>query len=221
MGVMMRKVVFMIDGWFMRKRIYTLKTFYYSGPEIRKYCLKHLRPDDYLYRIFYYDTEPLLKKGHNPISKKAIDFSKTPVAIEQQRLFESIKKTPNFALRLGKTVWKNNEWVLDPEKFKSLVQKEISINDLSENDVRPLIEQKAVDMKIGLDIALIAMKRIADLLVIITGDADIVPALKFARREGMQVCLDPLRNPIQPELSEHVDFVDSKIPPASTGKASP
>jgi uncharacterized LabA/DUF88 family protein len=197
MGAMMRRVVFMIDGWFMRKRIYTLKAFYYSGPGIRKYCLKHLRPDDYLYRIFYYDTEPLLKKGHNPISKKAIDFGQTPVAIEQQRLFESIKKTPNFALRLGKTVWKNSEWVLDPEKFKSLVQKEISINDLSENDVRPLIEQKAVDMKIGLDIALIAMKRIADLLIIITGDADIVPALKFARREGMQVCLETLRAPVQ------------------------
>lgn len=66
----MRKVVFMIDGWFMRKRIYRLKTFYYSGPEIRKYCLRHLKQNDYLYRIFYYDTEPLEKKGHNPISKK-------------------------------------------------------------------------------------------------------------------------------------------------------
>jgi uncharacterized LabA/DUF88 family protein len=66
-----------------------------------------------------------------------------------------------------------------------------------------------------------SLSRIRDLLIIITGDADIVPALKFARREGMQVCLDPLRNPIQPELSEHVDFVDSKIPLASPGQASP
>jgi uncharacterized LabA/DUF88 family protein len=33
------------------------------------------------------------------------------------------------------------------------------------------------------------MKRLADLLIIITGDADIVPALKLARREGMQVGL--------------------------------
>jgi len=49
-------------------------------------------------------------------------------------------------------------------------------------------------------------------LIIITGDADIVPALKFARREGMQVGLDPLRNHIQPELSEHVDFIATKIP---------
>jgi hypothetical protein len=39
-----------------------------------------------------------------------------------------------------------------------------------------------------------------------------VPALKFARREGMQVGLDPLRHPIRPELSEHVDFIATNIP---------
>jgi len=66
-------------------------------------------------------------------------------------------------------------------------------------------------MKMGLDIALIATKKLADLLIIITGDADIVPALKFARREGMQVGLDPLRKQVRPELTEHVDFINSKV----------
>ena len=93
--------------------------------------------------------------------------------------------------------------------MKSLLEKKITVDDLTENDFRPLIEQKAVDMKLGLDITYIATKRLSDLLVIITGDADIVPALKFARREGMQVCLDPLWHPIRPELSEHVDFIST------------
>ncbi len=209
----MRKVVFMIDGWFMRKRVYLLKSFFYSGPEIRKYCVKHLRQNDYLYRIFYYDTAPLDKKGHNPISGKAIDFKNTPVAKAQLELFDSIKRTPNFALRLGKTIWRDNAWTLDQRKFHDLLKKTITVDDLTEDDVRPLIEQKAVDMKMGMDIALISSKKLADLLVLITGDADVVPALKQARREGMQVCLDPLRNPIQPELSEHVDFIETKIRP--------
>ena len=95
----MRRVVFIIDGWFMRKRIYRLKAFKYSGPEIRKYCVKHLKEGDYLYRIFYYDTEPLDKTGHNPVTGKPINFGKTQVAIEQKELFNSIRKTPNFALR--------------------------------------------------------------------------------------------------------------------------
>jgi uncharacterized LabA/DUF88 family protein len=206
----MSKVVFMIDGWFMRKRIYKLKSFHYDGPNIRKYCCRHLKPEDQLYRIFYYDTEPLDKKGHNPISKKPIDFKKTQVAEAQYNLLDSIKRTPNFALRLGKTIWKNNSWVLASEKLDALISKKITIDDLTEHDVRPLIEQKAVDMKIGLDIASIATKRLADTLIIITGDADIVPALKLARQEGMIVGLDPLWNPIQPELSEHVDFISSK-----------
>lgn len=207
----MRKVVFMIDGWFMRKQIYKFKAFYYKGEEIRKYCLKHLKKDDYLYRIFYYDTEPLDKKGHKPITKSAIDFSTTPIAKAQRVLLESIKHTPNFALRLGKTVWKNNEWILSDTKLKALLAKQITVDDLTDDDFRPFIEQKAVDMKIGLDITHIATKRLADLLVIITGDADIVPVLKAARREGMQVCLDPLRNPIRAELSEHVDMIASYI----------
>jgi uncharacterized LabA/DUF88 family protein len=207
----MRKVVFVIDGWFMYKTISRLKKFTYCGPEIRKYCKKHLRSGDYLYRIFYYDTEPLDKKGHNPITKKIVDFGKTPVANNQNLLFESIKKTPNFALRLGKTVWQNNEWIISPRKVKDLLNKKITIDELKENDVIPLIRQKAVDMKIGLDITNIATKKIADLVVIITGDADIVPVLKYARREGMQVCLDPLRHPVRPELAEHVDFITSYI----------
>ena len=206
----MRRVVFMIDGWFMRKRIYRLKTFYYCGPEIRKYCLKHVRETDGLYRIFYYDTQPLEKKGHNPITGKAVDFGNTSVAIAQRKLLESIKSTPNFALRLGKTVWKNNEWILRPAKLKDLINKKISIDDLKEEDFVPLIKQKAVDIKMGLDIAWIATKKLADLLILISGDADIVPVLKFSRREGMQVGLDPLRNPIQSDLAEHVDFIDSK-----------
>ena len=207
----MSKMVFMIDGWFMRKRIYQLKAFYYNGPNIRNYCMHFLSDADNLYRIFYYDTEPLMEKGHNPITCSFIDFGKTHVALQQKELFASLRRTPNFALRLGKTIWRNNNWILRPEKIKHLISKRITVDNLSENDVHPQIEQKAVDMKIGLDITLIAMKKLADLLIIVTGDADIVPALKLARREGMQVGLDPLGCPIQPELQEHVDFVATKI----------
>lgn len=207
----MRKVVFVIDGWFMRKRIYTLKSFFYNGPNIRKYCLKHLRPGDILYRIFYYDTKPLTLQGHNPITNKAINFAKTQVAEQQAALLETLKETPNFALRLGETVWRDKAWIVHPQKLKALLKKKITVDDLKETDVYPVFEQKTVDMKIGLDIAYMAEKKVADLLIIITGDSDIVPALKFARREGMQVGLDPLLSHVRPILKEHVDFMGSKL----------
>ena len=208
-----RKVVFMIDGWFMWHRVRALKAFSYNGAEIRNYCIKHLRKGDQLYRIFYYDTNPLTMKAHNPISKNLIDFSTTSVAKAQTRLLESIKTTPNFALRLGETVWRNQDWLLKPEIFNELLNKKKTFEDITAEDLKPRIEQKAVDMKIGIDISLIAMKKLADLLIIITGDSDMVPALKLARREGMQVLLDPMRKHIRPELGEHVDYIHTKIPP--------
>jgi len=207
----MRRVVFVIDGWFMRKRIYKLKSFFYNGENIRKYCFSHLREGDTLYRIFYYDTEPLNMKGTNPISKKTVDFRTTKVAVKQNALLDSIKRTPNFALRLGQTEWTMRDWELKSGALKALLNKTITVDQLTENDISPRIGQKAVDMKIGLDIAFMATKGVADLLIIITGDSDIVPALKFARREGMQVGLDSLHSPIKAQLSEHIDFWNTKV----------
>ncbi len=208
----MRKVAFIIDGWFMRKRIFSMKSFLYTGPEIRKYCKQHLKEEDSIYRIFYYDTEPIRAKGHNPVSKEFIDFGQTPVAKRQDEFLRTIKRTPNFALRLGKSEWQNRNWMLRPGKLRDLLTRSIKVDDLTENDVVPHIEQKAVDMKMGMDIALLAMKKQADVLIVISGDADIVPALKLARREGMIVGLDPLWHPIKDDLAEHVDFIATHVP---------
>ena len=201
----------MIDGWFMKKRINNLKPFSYDGKNIRDYCKKHLRKDDIIYRIYYYDTEPYTQTGNYPVSNNHVRFSTTPVAKTQNELLASIKSTPNFALRLGKTAWKKKAWILNAKKQKDLLKKKITVDDLKDTDFSPLFEQKTVDMKIGLDMALIATKKLADVVILISGDADMVPAIKLARTEGMIVGLDPLKNNISPDLEEHVDFIDSQL----------
>ncbi len=89
----MRKFAFVIDGYFMQKRVQSLKLFYYTGKDIRDYCKKHLENrDDCIYRIFYYDTGPLNYKGHNPISKKHIDFKQSDLSKRKKELrIESLK----------------------------------------------------------------------------------------------------------------------------------
>ena len=67
------------------------------------------------------------------------------------------------------------------------------------------VSQKGVDMKIGLDIASLAYKQQVDQIVLISGDSDFVSAAKLARREGIDFILDPLYNPIKPDLFEHID----------------
>ncbi len=61
-------------------------------------------------------------------------------------------------------------------------------------------------MRIGIDVATLCLKRIVDRIVLFSGDADMIPALKLARREGVRVFvvkLDPW--PLKHNLIEDSD----------------
>jgi len=75
------------------------------------------------------------------------------------------------------------------------------------NDLIPNIEQKGVDLRIGLDIARLSLGKLVDIIVVVTGDSDMVPAFKFARREGVRVYLDHLGHGVKRTLKAHVDVV--------------
>ena len=63
-------------------------------------------------------------------------------------------------------------------------------------------------MRIGLDLAALALKRLVTTVVIVTGDADMIPAMKFARREGLRVGLCRLGfSGIRRALRAHADFI--------------
>lgn len=82
--------------------------------------------------------------------------------------------------------------------------------------IRPEIRQKRVDIKIGLDVAWLASREIVDRIALVTADTDFIPAMKFARREGVQVVLVPLGMKAHPELIEHADEVrDVNLAPAT------
>lgn len=71
------------------------------------------------------------------------------------------------------------------------------------------LRQKGVDMRIGVDIASLALKRQVDTIVLVAGDSDFVPAAKLARREGIDFILDPLWQKINADLFEHIDGLHS------------
>jgi uncharacterized LabA/DUF88 family protein len=64
-------------------------------------------------------------------------------------------------------------------------------------------------MKLGLDITSLAYKQQVDQIILIAGDSDFVPAAKLARKEGIDFVLDPMWNPINPDLHEHIDGLTS------------
>lgn len=210
-------VAVLIDGGFFLKRYADL----YSGaqshtPEmiarnIHRAALRHVALDHDLRRILYYDCIPFGKIAHNPISKKAIDFSKTDIYKQRLALFEELKKKRKLALRLGH-IKSSGFWQIYPSKVKALLKGEISFSDIKDTDVFYEMRQKGIDMKIGIDIASLALKKQVNQIVLISGDEDFVPASKLARREGVDFILDPLWNHIDAHLFEHIDGLNSTSP---------
>lgn len=217
-------IAILIDGGFFLKRYFKL----YKNPkshtpaEVAKnlYTLahRHVGDDNYLYRIFYYDSVPFDKRLHNPISGKVIDFAKSDQAKFRNEFFEELKKKRKVALRLG-YLRESKNWLIRPRLTKELFKKNIAVDDLKEEDVFYELRQKGIDIKIGVDIASMAIKRLVDRIVLFSGDSDFVPAAKLARREGIDFILDPMWNPIDANLFEHIDGLKSTCPkPVKTRK---
>ena len=212
------KTAVLIDGAFF------LKSFRRAFPDrdprdaesvaktVFSVAIEHLRrakrPKDALYRIFFYDCPPIEKKMHFPISGKAVDFAKTPEAIFRRELHASLRKQRKTALRLGQ-LSDHVDWAIKAESLIRLRRGDVAWQSLQDADFQLNVKQKAVDMKVGLDIASLAYKRLVDQIVLIAGDADFVPAAKLARREGIDFILNPMGQSISPDLYEHIDGLHS------------
>lgn len=164
----------------------------------------HIGKDDELYRILVYDCPPLSRRACNPVTKRGIDFSRTPIFQFRSHLHKELLRKRKVALRLGE-LSSEGQWIIQQGATKALLSGSVTIEQLKESDVKYDIRQKGVDLRMGLDIAAITFKGLANRVVLITGDSDFVPATKMARREGIDVVLDPLWAPITPSLNEHID----------------
>ena len=222
----MRKVAILIDGGFFLKRLPSVKPGIDAhNPEtvcraVKELITSHLRQinkiarvphaRDLLYRAFYYDARPYLDKGQLPVSKRGIDYRKSDQAKFRLELFDKLRKTSSLAVRLGEVRRDPDSlWELKPKALKDLLAGRVTVDALTDAHFRPTFRQKAVDMRIGTDIASITLKKQADTIVLVAGDSDFVPASKLARREGVRVILDPLWWSVSSELFEHIDGLTS------------
>ncbi len=197
-----------------------------TAQELHRMCRRHLasrNPDEPkrdLYRIFYYDCPPLMKKMHHPLTHKAIDYSKTDTARWRLEFFEQLKTLRKVALRLG-DLSDAQTWALRPDAMKQVLAGKLTHADLRPEHIALDIRQKGVDMRLGIDIASLVYKKQVDQIVLVAGDSDFVPAAKLARREGIDFVLDPMWARIRSDLHEHIDGLRSVIPrPGTTADES-
>ena len=210
------KTAILIDGGFYRRRAQALfgeKDARSRAEELSHYCHRHLKEkheDRELYRIFYYDCPPMEKKIYHPLLKAQIDYSTTELYTWTHEFFKELKKRRKFALRLGNLSESVAHFNLRMDATKKLCAGSLRFEDITDEHFELKVEQKGVDMKIGIDIASMAYKKQVEQIILIAGDSDFVPAAKLARREGIDFILDPMGNTIKPDLQEHIDGIRSQ-----------
>lgn len=214
----MIRTAILIDGGFYRKRAKYLwgeKSAQDRAKEVMAYCQAHLRDKDgnedrQLYRVFFYDCEPIGRRSvYHQLRKSNVDLDKSDTSIWMKSFLEELKHMRKFALRLGflsQQVYYN----LRPGVTKDLCLGKRALDSLSDGDFEFNAQQKGVDMKIGIDIASLSYKHQVDQIILISGDSDFVPAAKLARREGIDFILDPMWANIRDELVEHIDGLKSQ-----------
>jgi len=155
-----------------------------------------------LLRVFYYDSPPAMGSIKNPIDGSVVNLGRTETHVRAWKLLDELELSANVALRIGEI--SVHGWQLRSQALEEISRTGRSVRA---SDLAPDIEQKGVDLRIGLDIARLSLARLVDAIVVLTGDSDMVPAFKFARREGVRVYLDHLGAPVKRELKAHVDVV--------------
>lgn len=198
---MHEKAIILLDAGFVKKKLGQFLKRFPKSDDVVDLCSQLMAAEELkeakLFRSYYYDAPSLDSTINNPIDGSEIRFSESDLYRNNRRLLDELELKPNFAVRTGALAhhgWRLRPSVLEDKKIENGELK------ITAADIMPDVKQKGVDLKIGLDIAWIALKRIASVLILVTGDSDFVPVMKFARKEGLQVMLAPLRHGVRREL---------------------
>lgn len=143
----------------------------------------------------------------NPITRQPEDIGRSPTYSRLKAFLKELTLKDNLALRMGRLGSAHVKYVLKTSAEQALLEGRKTVSQLSRQDLKLDVGQKGVDMRLGLDLVSLALKRLVDQVVIITGDSDFVPAIKIARTEGVEVILDPMGQHIADDLQEHIDRI--------------
>jgi len=196
----------LVDGAFACKRLYrALGNRHPTAHDVIAECQRvrsHAAlKGGTLLRVHYYDAPPAAGQLTNPVDGKVVNLGQSATFSRMASIHATIELSPDFALRRGEVVARG--WRLKDHALRQIVK---SHRGIKPTDVRPDLRQKGVDLRIGLDIARLSLRRLVDVIVVVTGDSDLAPAFRFARREGIRIYLDHLGAPVMRDLKAHADL---------------
>jgi len=132
---------------------------------------------DDLLRTYYYHCLPYLSPVPTPEEEERF--------AGKQRFFSALNRLNRFEVREGKLEYRGTD----------------------RESSRPIFEQKRVDIYLGVDLVLLAVKQRIHRAILVTGDSDFLPAIRAAKNEGVVIHLYHGTGPQQPhrDLWEEVD----------------
>lgn len=203
----MKKAAVLLDLGFLLHKLYArLGNRTPTAVDIREFAIRCLNPaEEELFRIYCYHCMPYGESQMHPLTRANVDFAATGTYASMNRLIREIKILDNIAFRSGELSF--DGWTIKKYSAEEIAR---TGRQLAPADFAPDLKQKGVDMKIGLDVAWLASKNIVERIILVTADSDIIPAMKFARREGVQVVLVTLGHAqVKQGLKEHADELRS------------
>ena len=119
----------MVDAAFFLKRIQHLQgrmTPMEAARRLQEMAFEHLNDQTglrvaRLYRIFVYDAPPAAWKGHSPVTKTAVDLSRTPTALWRSEFHKQLRGKRKVALRLGEVPVQRVNWIMKPPAMKDFL----------------------------------------------------------------------------------------------------
>lgn len=186
------KVAVLIDGGFLR-HMARCAGHKYNPDFIEAFARQCIRrdEDEFLFRVLYYDCPPYTGTVRLPVSGASKEYSRS------DEWLHDLSRRDLIAVRRG---------VL---KFRGFNPKRIPVGDapLEDKDFESVFEQKGVDMRIGLDIALFSSSRSVERIILVSNDTDCIPAMKHGRKAGLQVVIAAIPDcPVTKELLAHCDY---------------
>lgn len=153
--------------------------------------------NDILIRVYYYDCRPYGGVETKPGDATPTDYSQSSSYRVKERVLHELGLKEQFAIRLG-------ELSFDGWNSKQTVD---DATGTVITEYFPIFHQKGVDIKVGLDMAWMALKHTCDKIILVAGDSDFIAPIKFVRKEGLQVYLYAMGHNVKAKMIEHCDFI--------------
>lgn len=187
----MKRTYISIDGGYLTYMMME-SGFFVNAENIEKIAHACIDPaDEELWRILFYHCREYEGETQLPISGEARHWRP-----KSHQVVDDLARRNYFSVRLGNLAFRG--W-----RKKSGHRSEV----LSDSDFSPVFEQKGVDMRIGLDMSVVAHERLVDRMILISADTDLIPALSLCRQRGIQtVMIDFPDKMLSPRLQEHIDI---------------